>query len=153
MTYDVCRIEESAKPHSHADILVLSHEDEVDGPAFPYWHARIVGIYHVMVQQRTAGGLSPPSQKDVLFVCWFRFDSPNGQSGWHVQQMHKVGFLPDTDAHGPAFGFLDPKEVIQMVHLIPDFSSIWTKELLIGKSMAIPNPHPEGEIPVYYIAM
>ena len=67
--------------------------------------------------------------------------------------MHKVGFLPDTNANGPAFGFLDPNEVIQMVHLIPDFSSVHTKELLTGESMAVPNPHPEGEYPMYYVAM
>ena len=74
---------------------------------------------------------------DVLFVRWFGFDSPDGQSGWHAQQMYKVGFLPDTDVHGPAFGFLDPNEVIQMVHMIPDFSFIRTRELLTGQSMAI----------------
>jgi hypothetical protein len=134
--------------------MVLSHEDGADGrPAFPYWHARIIGIYHLMVREKTEGGLSPPSRKDVLFVRWFGFDSPDGQSGWRAQQMHKVGFLPDTDIHGPAFGFLDPNEVIRMVHLIPDFSSIRTKELLTGQSMAIPKPHPDGEYPVYYVAM
>ena len=153
-TYDARRIEESVKTHSHADILVLSHEDEEDGhPAFPYWHARIIGIHHFDMQQRSQGGLGPPSRMDVLFVRWFGFDSPDGHSGWHAQQLHKVGFLPDTDEHGPAFGFLDPKEVIWMVHLIPDFSSIRTRELLTGPSIAIPKPHPEGEIPVYYVAM
>ncbi|KAN0137704.1 hypothetical protein V8E53_004460 [Lactarius tabidus] len=84
------------------------------------------------VCERTEGeaGLSSPSQMDVLLVRWLGFDSPDGQSGWRVRQLHKVGFLPDTDVHGPAFGFLDPREVIQMVHLIPDFASIRTKDLL-----------------------
>ena len=90
---------------------------------------------------------------DILFICWFSFDSPNGQSSWHAQQMHKVGFLLETDACEPTFRFLDTKEVIQMVHLILDFSSIQTMELLTWQSMAIPNPHPEGEIPMYYVAM
>ena len=67
--------------------------------------------------------------------------------------MHKVGFLPDTDAHGPAFGFLDPKEVIQMVHLIPDFTSVKTNELLTGESMAMPEPDLDGEYPTYRVAM
>ncbi|KAH9021905.1 hypothetical protein EDB85DRAFT_1832831, partial [Lactarius pseudohatsudake] len=49
-TYNVRRMEETANPRMHADIMVLSHEDRNDAkPAFPYWHARIVGIYHVMV--------------------------------------------------------------------------------------------------------
>jgi hypothetical protein len=49
-TYNACRKEETAKPNSHADIMVLTHEDSGEGaPAFPYWHARLVGIYHAMV--------------------------------------------------------------------------------------------------------
>ena len=67
--------------------------------------------------------------------------------------MHKVRFLPDTNANGPAFGFLDLNEVIWMVHLILDFSSVRTKEMLTRRSMAVPNPHPEGEYPMYYVAM
>ena len=43
-------MEEMAKPNSHADITVLAYEDSSEAmPAFPYWHARIVRIYHVMV--------------------------------------------------------------------------------------------------------
>ena len=67
--------------------------------------------------------------------------------------MHKVGFLPDAGMHGPTFGFLDPREVIQMVHLIPDFASIKTSDLLTGDSMAIPEPDLDGEYPTYYVAM
>ena len=134
--------------------MVLSHEEGTDDhPAFPYWHARIIGIYHFMVRQKTDGELTPSRQMDVLFVRWFGFDSPDGQSGWRARQMHKVGFLPDTDAHGPAFGFLDPKEVIQMVHLIPDFTSVKTNELLTGESMAMPEPDLDGEYPTYHVAM
>lgn len=156
-TYDARRTEESANPRTtHADIIVLSHEDGAEGRlAFPYWHARIIGIYHFMVRKRIEGatGLSTPSRMDVLFVRWFGLDSPDGQSGWGARQLHKVGFLPDTNEHGPAFGFLDPNEVLRMVHLIPDFASFRTKDLLRGPSMAIQDPHSEGEYPVYYVAM
>ena len=155
-TYDVRRIEETANPRTHADIMVLSREDEEDGRTpFPYWHARIIGIYHFMVQERANGGpaFAPPSRMDVLFVRWFGFDSPDGQSGWGARQLHKVGFLPDTNRHGPAFGFLNPNEVLRMVHLIPDFTADRTKTLLRGESIATQNPHPDGEYPVYYVAM
>ena len=48
-TYDARRMEESAKPHK-SNVLVLSHEDGTDDhPPFPYWHARVIGIYHIMV--------------------------------------------------------------------------------------------------------
>lgn len=156
MTYDARRIEEPANPHTHADIMVLSHEDGVDGrQAFPYWHARIVGIYHFMVCEKAEDGVGvgPPSWMDMLLVRWLGFDSPDGQSGWGARQLHKVGFLPDTDEHGPAFGFLDPNVVLWMVHLIPDFSTGRTKTLLTRDSIAIQDPHDDGEYSVYYVAM
>ena len=106
-----------------------------------------------MVQQKTDGGLAPPCQMYVLFVWWYGFDSPDGQSSWCARQMHKVGFIPNTDVHGPAFGFLDPKEVIQMVYLILNFTSFKTNDLLTGESMAIPEPDLDGEYLAYYVAM
>jgi hypothetical protein len=152
-TYDARRMEETAKPNSHADIMVLAHEDSGEGaPAFPYWHARIVGIYHAMVRQRIPGGtmLTDVQRMDVLFVRWFGLDSIGG---WRAQRMHSVGFLPDTDALGPAFGFLDPAEVIRMVHMIPDFVLGHTQDLLSGPSMAIKTPYEDGEYRQYYVGM
>ncbi|KAH9161682.1 hypothetical protein EDB89DRAFT_2029564 [Lactarius sanguifluus] len=111
-TYDARRMEESANPRTHADVIVLSHEDGSEGRlAFPYWHARIIGIYHFLVRERTNGatGLTLPSRMDVLFVRWFGLDSDEGQSGWHARQMHKVGFLPDTNVHGPRVWFSRPE--------------------------------------------
>ncbi|KAH9033091.1 hypothetical protein EDB85DRAFT_1864642 [Lactarius pseudohatsudake] len=49
---------------------------------------------------------------DVLHVRWLGLDTVNRRSGWHMQQLHRVRFLPDTDVLGPAFGFLDPSKVI-----------------------------------------
>jgi len=40
-----------------------------------------------------------------------------------------------------------------MVHLIPDFTSIKTSDLLTGDSMAIPERDLDGEYPMYYVAM
>ncbi|KAH9026768.1 hypothetical protein EDB85DRAFT_1821615, partial [Lactarius pseudohatsudake] len=152
-TYDAQRMEETANPQSRADIIVLAHEDDKEGqPAFPYWHARVVGIYHFMVRERTgrsksSSGLTDARRMDVLHVRWLGLDTVNGRSGWRAQRLHRVGFLPDTDVLGPAFGFLDPSEVIRMVHLIPDFVSGRTRFLLSGPSMAIQGPqfHPDGE--------
>ena len=146
---------ESANPCTHADVMVLSHED--DHQAFPYWHTRIISIYHLMVQERTheGEGLSAPSQMNILSVWWFGLDSAKGQSSWGTCQLHKIGFIPDTDKDkfGSTFGFLDPNEVLHMVHLIPDFTAVHTKTLLHGELMAIQNPHPDGECPLYYIGM
>ena len=48
--------------------------------------------------------------------------------------MHRVGFLP-PDVPG-AFGFLDPAEVIQGVHMIPAFAYETTNELGLGELIA-----------------
>jgi hypothetical protein len=67
--------------------------------------------------------------------------------------MHRIGFLPDDDSQGPAFGFLDPNVVIRMVHLIPVFSSVRANNLISGPSIANRDPHHDGEYTVYYVAM
>jgi hypothetical protein len=94
--------------------------------------------------------LTDVQQMDVLFVCWFGLDSIGG---WCTQRMHSVGFLPDTDTLGPAFGFLDPAEVIQMVHMILDFVSGHTQDLLSRPSIAIKTPYKDGEYRQYYVGM
>ncbi|KAI9434835.1 hypothetical protein H4582DRAFT_1766338, partial [Lactarius indigo] len=131
--------------------IILSHEE--GHQAFPYWHAQIIGIYHVMVWLKIQGGLTDARQMDILFVRWFGLDSAEGRSGWRARRMHSVGFMPDTDVLGPAFGFLDPREVIQMVHLIPDFVSGHMKELMTGPSTALQTCRPDGEYKQYYVAM
>jgi hypothetical protein len=40
-----------------------------------------------------------------------------------------------------------------MVHLIPDFASIRTKDLLTRQSIAILDSDLDGEYPTYYVAM
>jgi hypothetical protein len=97
--------------------------------------------------------LGPEIRIDILFVRWFDFCSIDGDSGWRARRLHKIQFLPDDDSQGPAFGFLDPNEVIRMVHTIPDFSSDRTKELWVNPRVAKRDSHSDGEYPIYYIAM
>ena len=47
-TYDLCKAQDALNPCTHADIMVLAHEDESEGP-HPYWYARIIGVFHVNV--------------------------------------------------------------------------------------------------------
>ncbi|KAF8800327.1 hypothetical protein BYT27DRAFT_7314007 [Phlegmacium glaucopus] len=46
-TYDMRREQDSLNPRTHANVMVLSQENEPD--AHPYWYARIIGIYHTLV--------------------------------------------------------------------------------------------------------
>ena len=49
MTYDLQREQDTINPLSHADIMLLSHEDM---QIHPYWYAHVVYIFHVFVQER-----------------------------------------------------------------------------------------------------
>jgi len=106
------------------------------------------------MRTESTAALSPEMRIDILFVQWFEFSSTDGNSGWRARCLHKIKFLPNDDLKGHAFGFLDPNKVIWMVHTIPDFSSDRTKELWVNPLTSVARwAHPDGEYPIYYIAM
>jgi len=49
------REQDSLNPRTHANIMVLSPED--DPSAHPYWYARIIGIYHTLVRHESSPDL------------------------------------------------------------------------------------------------
>jgi hypothetical protein len=44
-TYDNRRDQDTINPHTHSDIMMLSRDE-----SHPYYYARVLGIYHAMVQ-------------------------------------------------------------------------------------------------------
>ncbi|KAG1816767.1 uncharacterized protein BJ212DRAFT_1502252 [Suillus subaureus] len=48
-TYDLSQAQDSLNPCTRADVMVLAHEDENEN-LHPYWYARAIGIFHVLVQ-------------------------------------------------------------------------------------------------------
>jgi len=64
---------------------------------------------------------------EFLWVWWLGAE-PGYRSGSRAARLPKVGFVEDTDQD--AFGFLDPDLIIQGSHLIPDFNSGWTSDLM-----------------------
>lgn len=155
-SYDARRIQDVVKPCSHADVMMLSHEDETSEAPHPYWYARVVCIFYVFVRFRIPGSsiLTEPERFDILWVRWFGLDSV-GSSGWAARRLHMLGFLPSDDSSGPAFGFIDPTQVIRGVHLIPAFSYGTTEEFL-GPDKSIAYQHPElrnRDYVAYYVGM
>jgi hypothetical protein len=152
-TYDLRRAQDSLNSRTHADIMVLSHEDEHarQSHAHPYWYAQIIGIFHAMVQHR--GPLSQslePQHMSFLWIRWYGRDLTH-RAGWNAKRLHRVGFVDTSDPF--AFGFLDPQHVIRGVHLIPSFSHGRTGDLLQPNSIAR-NPAERGEDwQYYYIGM
>lgn len=116
-TYDVRREQDSINPRTHADVLMLSHED--DDNRHPYWYARVIKIFHLDVWYHGQGATARvPIHMNVLFVRWFGRDI-GFKAGWSAKQLHRIGFFKRDDPEG--FGFIDPDQVIRGVHLIPGF--------------------------------
>ena len=108
-------------PTSHPDVMVLSCEDGED--VHPFWYARVVKIFHVLVlhlgsASQAENASMEPQRMDVLWVRWFGLDA-DARGGWSKKRLHGVSFIP-WDESG-TFGFLDPAQVIRGVHLIPNF--------------------------------
>ena len=126
-TYDLRRAQDALNPRTHADIMVLAHEDDAEHP-HPYWYAHIIGIFHLNV--RYEGRLR---RMDVLWVRWLA-RSLDTTSIWAAKRLPRVGFYESSDPS--AFGFLDPELIIRGVHLIPAFTYGKTSQLLLQHSIA-----------------
>jgi hypothetical protein len=104
--------------------MVLSQDDN-----HPYWYARIIGIFHVMVVHKGCDStLHEPQKMEFLFFRWFGYDSDD-VGGWKARKLHQIGFI-DSSNSLEGFGFINPADVVRAVHLIPCFSLSHTKELL-----------------------
>ena len=85
-TYDLRRSQDSLNSRTHADIMVLSHEDQGTGQtrAHPYWYARIIGIFHAMVQHTGRHSQSSePQHMSFLWVRWYGRDLKH-RAGWNA---------------------------------------------------------------------
>jgi hypothetical protein len=122
--------------------MVLTHEDDDANDPHPYWYAQVIGVFHTFVR---CIGMTACRQMDFLWVRWLGRDTTH-QSGWKARCLHHVGFIHGSDLG--AFGFLDPKEVIRAVHLIPAFSFGRTTDYL-GPSI-IRKPEDGDEDWVYF---
>ena len=151
-TYDVRLAQDSLNPRTHADIMVLSNEDENCDEPHPYWYARIIGIYHVDVIHNLRGGTrslaGEPVRIDLLWVRWFGRHLDH-RAGWAARRLHRVGFV-ELDEETPAFGFLHPSQVVRGAHLIPAFHHGRTADLL-PPSIARPESNNDEDWRFYYV--
>jgi hypothetical protein len=113
--------------------MMLSDETDEDATPHPYWHARVVGIFHADVLLRSQDGKSYYRHRvDFLWVRWF--GRVKGAVGLEKGRLPRCGFI-DTDEEGLGpFGFVDPNDVIRAVHLLPVFGEGKTDEYT-GKSV------------------
>lgn len=141
-TYDLRREQDSLNPRTHADVMVLSHEDD-ESNSHPYWYARIIGAFHALVYYRDPGGNPSsydPVHVDFAWVRWFGRDLGH-RAGWKAKRLHRLGFIPSEDPG--AFGFIDPKHIVRGVHLIPAFAFGHTSEYLSPSIIRHPSDNDE----------
>ena len=94
-------------------------DDEGDAQSNPpFSHARVLGIYHVNVIY-TGPGMIDYSSKQLNFL-WVQWFHQVQQIKWENCKLDLVAFLPMADDN--AFGFLDPKNVLWVSHILPTFS-------------------------------
>lgn len=150
-TYDVRRSQDSLNPRTHADFIVNSREDNDEAtPSHPYWYGRIVGVFHADVCHLAANSeFREPQHMEFLWVRWYGRDL-NYAAGWKAKRLHRLGFV-DSELDG-AFGFLDPREIIRGVHLIPGFHYGQTDELL-APSIARQLDEKDLDYVYYYVNM
>jgi hypothetical protein len=132
-TYDMRREQDSLNPSRQANIMVLAPDDE----DHPYWYARIVGVFHAIINHPE---LPEPTHMDFLWVRWYGHDpDPRYKFGWKARRLPRIGFVEDVDnpnAVSPPFGFIDPASVVRGVHLIPSFKDNLTADLLDTSTLA-----------------
>ena len=134
------REQDSLNPRTHANVMMLSHDEDSD--RHPYWYARIIGLFHAVVRHPSSIN---PIILDVAWVHWYGKDPDSSyQSGWKAHHLPQIGFVEYTEdistSNSPAFGFVDPTHIIRGIHLIPAFHHGMTNELLPpSKSARLPS--------------
>jgi hypothetical protein len=126
-TYDLRRECDSMNTRGRADALVHARDQN---RVNEYWFARICGIFHVQATYHGGDDFDPqPQILDFLFIRWYGRSKdnlmtptkPNQPSGFSTRTLHAVGFVNEAVDNSPAFGFLDPRQIIRAAHLIPAF--------------------------------
>ncbi|KAI4293738.1 hypothetical protein K525DRAFT_214235 [Schizophyllum commune Loenen D] len=113
----------------HRDVMVRSNDDadDAEGPAPPFWYARVLKIFHANVSRGDIPS-ERPRRMEFLFVRWLGLD-PEHAYGPSAMRLERVGYVAEDHPSG-AFGFLDPAQVIRACHLIPAFHFGHTFSLL-----------------------
>ena len=125
-TYDVRHDRDTINTTTHPYVVLRS--PEVGASAHPYWYAQVIGIYHAHVSTTHLAAPKHSAQRmEFLWVRWLGIE-PGHRSGSKAARLPKVGFVEATDED--AFGFLDPDLIIRGSHLIPDFHSGRTSDLM-----------------------
>ncbi|KAJ7053136.1 hypothetical protein C8F01DRAFT_1375308 [Mycena amicta] len=127
-TYDVRRGQDTINPKRRSDVMMLSPENDT---THPFSYAQVLMVCHANVV-RKSDPTAAPQRIDFLWVRRYAFDATY-KSGFKRKRLHRLQFLPETDAN--AFAFINPDEVIRASHLIPAFAHKTRNDLLANDSV------------------
>ncbi|PIL35257.1 hypothetical protein GSI_01982 [Ganoderma sinense ZZ0214-1] len=133
-SYDMRREQDTINPRTHADIMVLSPDNDSN----PYWFARVISIFHANVRY-VGPGATRATQKwqriDFVWVRWFERDT-SYPAGFQHRRLPRLHFVDATDPDYAPFGFVDPDDIIRGAYLIPGFEHGSTTDLLGPSKLA-----------------
>ena len=142
-TYDNRRNQDTIKPRTHSDIMVLSHND-----THPYCYARVIRIFHTMAQLNSPRSRNRNLHRiEFLWVRWYDVDE-KAHVGFKANRQFQLKFRTGSQA----FGFVDPANVLHAVHLIPSFYKSTTTRFL-GPSIARRGDENDEDYYRYYVNM
>lgn len=127
--------------------MLPSEPDEHSPSDHPFVYAKILGIYHAKVTYRG----SSPRRIDFLHVRWLYYDYDQ-PGGWETCRLDRLSYETCRTEQDTldSFGFIDPADIIRATHLIPDFQSGTSSDLLNGPSVAL-DDQEQGDWMFYYV--
>ncbi|CUA67885.1 Maltodextrin phosphorylase [Thermococcus litoralis DSM 5473] [Rhizoctonia solani] len=129
-SYDVLRHQDLLNPSTSNRFIMLPAQSE-DGsiPPHPFIYAKVLGVYHAQVSY----GKTVPRREDFVHVRWLYYDTDTARrGGWDECRLDRISYeqcCTDQDLLD-SFDFIHPSDIIRAVHLIPDFQSGRSDNLL-----------------------
>ena len=133
-TYDMQEDKDRIRQSRYHGIMVLSDDTE-----HPYLYGQVLDLFHIKVENNAPYTIlhnGKDATLHMVWVCWFKLDNAQGQSGFHTLRYPSVSFCRSDEPD--AFGLIHPDEIIRAVHLIPRFKFGHTEEYLSGNSRGRP---------------
>ncbi|QRV82607.1 hypothetical protein RhiJN_27833 [Ceratobasidium sp. AG-Ba] len=145
--YDVVRQQDVVNPNSAMRFVMLPTERQDSPTQHPFLYAKILGIYHakfIYEGQKT-------DRMDFVHVRWLYYDyaQPGGLDTCRLDRLSYEPCVTDQDILD-SFDFVNPADIVRASHLIPDFESQNSSELLSGPSIALDNQET-GDWVCYYV--
>ncbi|KAG8703740.1 hypothetical protein FRC08_002657 [Ceratobasidium sp. 394] len=144
--YDVVRQQDVLNPNTAMRFIMLPTERQ-NPTDHPFLYAKILGIYHAKFVYKGA----PPCRMDFIHVRWLYYDYSQlgGSATCRLDRLTYETCRTNQDVLD-SFDFVDPADVIRASHLIPDFDSEVSSDLLNGPSVALDDIW-DGDWNYYYV--